>query len=324
MKNEFNFETHPWESFLFLDIETVARVPELEEDTPLYDSFVYKMRYAEEAQRKDFNSYNVKALYQSKAALYPEFGKIVAITVGKIIDEKLVVHTFKGHDEKDILFKFMQALANWVASDPNLAICGANIKFFDLRFLYIRSIINQIKPVKGHINLTGLKPWEVRAADINEYWKQTSMYNAPLACMTESLGLPTPKSDIDGSQVSETYWKEGDAGLERIVKYCERDVLAVANIARMLRFAPILELGGMPKKESKGKEEAPAIETELPPLFVRSMNMKEITEEDEKDILNRVKRSSKVERERLISIIRAVSGKTEVDEAFIQAILTNK
>jgi hypothetical protein len=48
-----------------------------------------------------------------------------------------------------------------------------------------------------------------------------------LAC---SLGIDSPKEDIDGSQVHKTYWE--DKGLERIKEYCERDVMTVMNILK--------------------------------------------------------------------------------------------
>jgi predicted PolB exonuclease-like 3'-5' exonuclease len=53
--------------------------------------------------------------------------------------------------------------------------------------------------------------------------------------LTAVLGVPSPKSDIDGSQVTEVYWREND--LERIVMYCERDVAATAQA--MLRLSGI-------------------------------------------------------------------------------------
>ena len=189
-------------------------------------------------------------------------------------------------------------------------------------------------PVKGHISFTGFKPWEIKVADITDVWKQTSMYNAPLVCMCESLGLPSPKSDIDGSQVSSTYWKEGDAGLDRIAKYCSKDVIAVANIARMLRFEPILEVKGdaivdvdvelTPAEEKVKAKEVAKVKAKLPPLFVRSLNTGHITEADELTILSRIKRSSKIERERVVEIVKAVYGKQEVDENFINLIRTTK
>ncbi|HAW21109.1 MAG TPA: 3'-5' exonuclease, partial [Flavobacteriales bacterium] len=36
------------------------------------------------------------------------------------------------------------------------------------------------------------------------------------------------KDDIDGSQVAGVYWEEND--LERIVKYCEKDVLTLVQV----------------------------------------------------------------------------------------------
>lgn len=341
-KKEFNFYSHPLQSLMFFDIETVAKVPELMEDTPLYDSFMYKMRYAEEAQRKDFNAYNVKALYAEKAALYPEFGKIVAITIGKIVDgHKLALYSFSGDDEANILTRFFKALSDQLAADPELVLCGVNLKFFDLRYCFIRAVVNQIEPVKGHINLTGLKPWEVRTCDITDVWKQTSMYNAPLICMAECLGLPSPKSDIDGSQVSSVYWKEGKPGLERITKYCEQDVLTTANVVMKLRFEPLLEMVGTtqraPKEkveeskhgvakpteepvEVKGKLELGA-PLELPPLLQRSFNTGHLTPEDEKTLIKNTRTSSRIDRTRLVTIIQAIQGKEPVDENFVNEIM---
>lgn len=337
-KKEFNFYNHPVESFLFFDIETVAKVPELMEDTPLYDAFVYKMRYAEEAQRKDFNAYNVKALYAEKAALYPEFGKIVAITIGKIVDgHKVALYSFSGDDEANILTRFFKALSDQIANDPELVLCGVNLKFFDLRYCFIRAVVNQIEPVKGHINLTGLKPWEVRTCDITDVWKQTSMYNAPLIAIAECLGLPSPKSDIDGSKVSETYWKEGVKGLERIVKYCEQDVFTTANVVMKLRFMELLELAGTtqkaPKPRVEGEEKSPAeepqdtqdgslqIEGVLPPLLQKAFNVGQLTEEDEQVLISKTRKTSKKDRERLIEIVQAIQGKEPVDEDFVNKVM---
>lgn len=267
MKKDFDFENHPWESFLFLDIETARKVKELDTESDLAKSFHYKMRYTEEASRKDFDVNDLKKLYNDKAALYPEYGRIVCITVGKIIDNEIVIYTFDQEEEKELIEKFMSALNIWAKKDPLLAICGVNIKFFDLRFIYIRSVVNGIKPIKGHISFTGLKPWEVNVADITDYWKQTSPYNAPLISIAECLDLPSPKDAIDGSEVSDTYWNEGKDGLKRIVEYCEKDVVTTINIARRLRFASILE-----RKESKTLEEKIEYTNLMDKLFTEGDN----------------------------------------------------
>jgi hypothetical protein len=50
--------------------------------------------------------------------------------------------------------------------------------------------------------------------------------------LTKILGIPSPKGDIDGSQVAHVFYVEKD--IDRIVVYCEKDVIAVAQI--FLRF----------------------------------------------------------------------------------------
>ena len=53
------------------------------------------------------------------------------------------------------------------------------------------------------------------------------------------LDFPTPKGDMDGSQVGRVYWEEKD--LERISFYCEKDVLATVQLFLRYRRMPILE-----------------------------------------------------------------------------------
>ena len=57
--------------------------------------------------------------------------------------------------------------------------------------------------------------------------------------MAHVLGIPSPKEDIDGSQVRDVYYEEND--LERIIEYCERDTVTVAQIFRRLRNEPLIE-----------------------------------------------------------------------------------
>ena len=54
-----------------------------------------------------------------------------------------------------------------------------------------------------------------------------------LALLCEIFGIPTSKDDIDGSEVGRVYWEEND--LARIVKYCEKDILATAQLYQKLR-----------------------------------------------------------------------------------------
>ena len=56
--------------------------------------------------------------------------------------------------------------------------------------------------------------------------------------MAHVLGIPSPKDDIDGSHVAGVYYKEKN--LDRIVQYCEKDVITVAQVILKLRNEPLL------------------------------------------------------------------------------------
>jgi len=51
--------------------------------------------------------------------------------------------------------------------------------------------------------------------------------------------VPTPKDDIDGSMVGEVYWKEKD--LARIVTYCQKDVVTVAQVYLRMQGEDLIE-----------------------------------------------------------------------------------
>jgi hypothetical protein len=52
------------------------------------------------------------------------------------------------------------------------------------------------------------------------------------------LGIPSPKDDIDGSEVAKVYYSEKN--IDRIITYCEKDVVAVAQIILRLRGEDLL------------------------------------------------------------------------------------
>ena len=78
--------------------------------------------------------------------------------------------------------------------------------------------------------IAGKKPWELEHfMDTLNLWKFGDYKNyTSLKLLMELFGLPSPKEDIDGSQVGNVYWQEKN--IERIVRYCERDVLAVMRL----------------------------------------------------------------------------------------------
>jgi hypothetical protein len=99
-------------------------------------------------------------------------------------------------------------------------------------------IINQIA-IPNKLNLFGKKPWEIPHLDTLELWKFGDYKHfTSLKLLTKILGIPSPKGDIDGSQVANVFYVEKD--IDRIVIYCEKDVIAVAQIFLRLRREDLL------------------------------------------------------------------------------------
>jgi len=222
------------ENILFLDIETV---PE-EENFGLLDEekkelFGLKTQY----QRKE--DYTPEEFYD-RAGIWAEFGKIVCISVGYFTFKGDVRHfrvtSFYG-DEKKILQDF-STLLNTHFNQPQHVMCGHNAKEFDFPFIARRMIINQVQ-IPNKLNLFGKKPWEVPHLDTLEMWKFGDFkHYTSLKLLTKVLNIPSPKDDISGSEVGHVYYVEKD--IDRIIIYCEKDVIAVAQIMLRLRREDLL------------------------------------------------------------------------------------
>jgi len=219
------------ENILFLDIETV---PELEHFSELSDEkkalWEAKSRY----QRKD--DFTPEEFYH-RAGIWAEFGKIICISVGYFnIDRDIRtfrVTSFFG-DEVKILKDFKNLLTSHFSKAKHL-LCAHNGKEFDFPYIARRMIINKIKlPYK--LNLFGKKPWEVPHLDTLELWKfgDYKTYTS-LKLMANVLGIPSPKDDIDGSEVYAVYYQEKN--IDRIVSYCEKDTITVAQIQKFKLFS---------------------------------------------------------------------------------------
>lgn len=222
------------ENILFLDIETV---PE-EENFELLDEekkelFGLKTQY----QRKE--EYTPEEFYD-RAGIWAEFGKIVCISVGYFTFKGDIRHfrvtSFYG-EEKKILQDFSNLL-NTHFNQPQHIMCGHNAKEFDFPFIARRMIINQVQ-IPNKLNLFGKKPWEVPHLDTLEMWKFGDFkHYTSLKLLTKVLNIPSPKDDISGSEVGHVYYVEKD--IDRIIVYCEKDVIAVAQIMLRLRREDLL------------------------------------------------------------------------------------
>jgi len=216
------------ENILFLDIETVPEVATFDELSEIKKQlFAKKTEYQRKAETSAEDFYE-------RAGIWAEFGKIICISVGYLVDlegnRKFRVTSFSG-DEKQLLMNFKHLLENHFNRENHL-LCAHNGKEFDFPYIARRMKINSVT-LPSKLNLFGKKPWEVAHLDTLELWKFGDYkHYTSLNLLTNILGIPSPKQDIDGSQVAKVFYEEND--LERIIKYCERDTLAVAQL--LLRF----------------------------------------------------------------------------------------
>ena len=214
---------------LFLDIETVpqkenwSEVPET-----IQELFSKKTAYQrkEEVSAEDF---------YERAGIWAEFGKIICISVAYFTNNKqernLRVTSFSGDNEEQILLDFKKLLDTHFNKSYHV-LCAHNGKEFDFPYIARRMIVHHIE-LPSKLNLFGKKPWEVPHLDTMELWKFGDFkHYSSLQLLTTILGIPSPKDDIDGSEVASVYYKEKN--LDRIVRYCEKDTISVAQV--LMRF----------------------------------------------------------------------------------------
>ncbi|PIE50387.1 MAG: 3'-5' exonuclease [Flavobacteriales bacterium] len=221
----------PIEKILFLDIETVPMY-ETWEDVPEREQYLWDKKTL--WQRKE----NVLAedFYPQRAGVMAEFGKIVCISVGIMEQGKLKIKSFQGHNEEKLLREFGEIFNS--KRLQNSILCAHNGKEFDFPWIARRFLINGMQPPYP-FQLYGKKPWEIPHIDTMELWKFGDYKSfVSLELLAHLFGIPTPKDDIDGSMVASVYYIEKD--LSRIVKYCEKDVLTLANVFRKMRQEDIL------------------------------------------------------------------------------------
>ncbi len=210
---------------LFLDIETVPAYPDFESAPKIMQKLWEKK--AEQLRRNDPEQ-TADKLY-SRAGIYAEFGKIVCISCGFANGKEFRLKSFYGDDEKIFLNEFKQLLDNHFNEKYHL-LCAHNGKEFDFPYIARRMLVNMIE-LPDIINLAGKKPWEVRHIDTMELWKFGDYkHYTSLELLAAIFNIPTPKDDIDGSMVGNVYWQEKD--LERIVKYCQKDVITIVHLLR--------------------------------------------------------------------------------------------
>jgi DNA polymerase elongation subunit (family B) len=229
---------------LVLDIETVSGYKKFEDLDPTMQ-YLWSLKSKQIQSRKPLEEQlSESESYTEMAGIYSEFGKIVCISVGAFRFDpqteqwKFYVRSYYDHDERKMLLEFSEMLQKSYYDMKKHKLCGHNIKEFDLPYICRRMIINGLE-LPNALDLSGKKPWEIPHLDTMDLWKfgDGKAFTA-LKLLCGIFNIPTPKDDIDGSQVGITYWNEMD--LERIQVYCRKDVVATAQVLLKLMLKPIL------------------------------------------------------------------------------------
>jgi 3'-5' exonuclease len=219
--------SYPINNILFLDIETV---PQYSTYTELPDSWK-KLWDAKSTSLVKYHEGQTNESLYPRAGIYAEFGKIICISCGIMQgfgdQKKIVLKSFYGDNEALLLKQFADMLNKWVSGEQKF-LCAHNGKEFDFPYLCRRMVVNNL-PIPTILNVAGKKPWEINHYDTLELWKFGDFKSfTSLNLLAHTLGIQTPKDDIDGSMVWEVYWKEKN--IDRIVTYCQKDVVTVAQV----------------------------------------------------------------------------------------------
>ena len=231
------FETISSEDILFIDIETVPQHSDLNEVPE-------QLQHLWDKKSSHFRDENqLAADVYGRAGIYAEFGKIICISAGGIIQKNgerfYKVKSFHDIDEKKLLVDFNDMLEKFT-SNPKKKLCAHNGQEFDYPYIARRTLINGLK-LPRILDISGAKPWEIkdRLLDTLQMWKFGDYKNyTSLELLCAIFNIPTPKDDIDGSEVAKVYYEERN--LERIVRYCEKDTLALTNLLLRYKGEPII------------------------------------------------------------------------------------
>lgn len=222
---------------LFLDIETATTTASFNDLSEIMQKEWIKKS---KSIRKSIGEDEVEPdeLYAARAGIYAEFSRIICISIA-CIDNKsenaaIRIRSLTGETEEDVLMQFKGLVEKHYNNPKTHAFCGHNIKEFDIPFICRRMTILGIE-IPRPLQLSGFKPWQTsHLLDTLHLWRFGDYKNyTSLSLLASVLGIPSPKDDINGSDVGSVYWEEND--INRIAKYCEKDVITVIQVFLKLK-----------------------------------------------------------------------------------------
>lgn len=232
-----NLDYEFFHKILVIDIETV---PVYSDFNQLDESYrKHWMRKHEQVTRFSDEETDCESSFFKKAGIYAEFGKIICISLGRLVVEndiaEVKIKSYAHADEKLLLQEFFSDIMTFSKKWPDIRLAGHNIKEFDVPYICRRALVHGLM-LPNTFQVQGLKPWQILHIDSLELWKFGDYkHYVSLDLLAHLLGVESSKIDIDGSQVAEQFWIHND--IDRIVKYCERDVVTTTQvIAKLLQW----------------------------------------------------------------------------------------
>jgi DNA polymerase elongation subunit (family B) len=226
-----------FEKILFLDIETVPQAYQFEQlDDKSKALFEAKNRFQISPEKP------IEQIFEDRGGILAEFGKIVCISVGMLHEGsqgKSIRLKSYYHDDEETLLKQFKRLLEDHYNTPYHVLCGHNSKEFDIPYICRRMLINGIA-LPSALQIAGKKPWEINHIDTMELWKfgDYKSYTS-LSLLCHVMQIPTPKDDISGADVARVYYEEND--LQRIMVYCEKDVVALIQLYLRLQGEALVD-----------------------------------------------------------------------------------
>lgn len=241
------FDAYDLFNILFLDIETIPCCMDFEQlDEEMQELWSIKARSVLRKTADELAYDEIAEAFNTRAGIFAEFGQIVCISVGFLTRGTdgglplLRLKSFTSQTEAHLLEDFSELLSKHFNNSDRFALCGHNIKEFDIPYICRRMLVNQL-PLPRLLDIAGRKPWETRhLLDTLEMWKFGDSKNfTSLRLLAALFGFPSPKDDMDGGDVSRVYYEEQD--LDRIAAYCEKDVVATVQLFLKMKRMPLIQ-----------------------------------------------------------------------------------
>jgi hypothetical protein len=225
------------ENLFLIDIETVSGVKDF---NLLNDE--WQELWNEKISKSLPPDTTAEEYYPMRAAILAEFAKVICISIGYFKKENnqlsFRIKSFYSENEKEVLDGFIKILQQMHSKNSRWIFTGHNIKEFDIPFLCRRMLVNNME-IPYCIDFQTMKPWDTPVLDTLHLWRFGDYkHYTSLKLLAATLGVPSPKDDIDGSKVGEVFWVAKN--LERIAVYCGKDVATVANIILRFKNLPLL------------------------------------------------------------------------------------